>query len=71
MTKNLIKHLKSRTQLFNGLMLTIDALVANAAFMQELMTIQEFASTILFLKVVQSLGNFYLRSITKEAISDK
>lgn len=67
----MVKHLKSKTQLFNGFMLIIDALVANAAFIQELMTVQEFAGAILSLKVIQSLGNFYLRSITKEPISAK
>jgi hypothetical protein len=68
---NIKQHLKSKTQLFNGFMLTIDTLVANAAFGQELLTVKQFAIAILVLKVVQTVGNFYLRSVTTEAIEDK
>ena len=68
---SIAQHLKSKTQLFNGFMLTIDTIVANAAFGQEFLTLKQFAITILVLKVVQTLGNFYLRSITTEALEDK
>ena len=68
---NIKQHLKSKTQLFNGFMLTIDTVVANAAFGQDFLTIKQFAITIMVLKVVQTMGNFYLRSITTEPIDVK
>lgn len=68
---NISHHLKSKTQLFNGFMLTIDTLVANAAFGQDLLTVKQFAVIILVLKVTQTVGNFYLRSITTESLADK
>ena len=68
---NIKQHLKSKTQLFQGFMLAIDALVLNATFGQDLLTVKQFAMTLLVLKVVQTVGNFYLRSITTEPLADK
>jgi len=68
---NIKQHLKSKTQLFQGFMLTIDVLVLNATFGQELLTVKQFAAVILVLKVVQTLGNFYLRSITTKSLAEK
>ncbi len=65
------KHFKSKTQVFGMVMASIDVLVANATFGQDLLTVKEFAATILVLKVVQTVGNFYLRSITTEPLADK
>jgi len=68
---NLTKHLKSRTQIFNGAMLLVDTILLNAMLVQDLLTVKQFAATIIVLKVVQSLGNFYLRSVTTEPLDAK
>lgn len=65
------QQLKSKTVMFNAIMGAVDMLVANAALLQELITIKQFALTILILKFVQTVGNIYLRNITTEAISEK
>jgi len=65
------QHLKSKTQLFQGFMLSIDVLVLNATFGQDLLTVKQFAVVILVLKVTQTLGNFYLRSITTKPLAEK
>ena len=65
------QQLKSKTIQFNAVMGVIDMLVANAALLQDLITIKQFAVTILILKSVQTVGNIYLRNITTKAIGDK
>lgn len=65
------QQLKSKTIMFNAIMGAVDMLVANAALLQELITVKQFALTILILKFVQTVGNIYLRNITTEAIQDK
>ena len=65
------QQLKSKTIKFNMVMGVLDVLVANATFLAELITIKEFAVTILILKSLQTVGNIYLRNITTEAIGDK
>ena len=67
----MIKHFKSRTQLFNGAMLLVDTILLQAMLIQDLLSVKEFAVTIIVLKVAQSMGNFYLRSITKESLDAK
>lgn len=66
-----MKFLKSRTIRFNMIMSIIDVGVANAALIQDLLTVKEFAITMLTLKVLQSVGNVYYRSITTESLNDK
>lgn len=68
---NIGQHLKSRTNKFNTVMALIDMLIINAAFVADLMTVKQFAFTIITLKVLQTVGNYYYRSITTEAIEDK
>ena len=63
--------LKSKTIQFNAVMGIVDMLIANAVFLQDLITIKQFAVTILVLKSVQTVGNLYLRSITTESLNDK
>jgi len=65
------QQLKSKTIVFNSVMGLIDMGVANAALLQDLMTIKQFAVSMLILKSIQTVGNIYLRNITTEAISDK
>ena len=65
------QQLKSKTIQFNAVMGVIDMLVANAALLQDLITIKQFAVTMLILKSIQTVGNIYLRNITTEAISEK
>ena len=65
------QQLKSKTIQFNMVMGLIDMAVANAALLQDLITIKQFAVSMLILKAVQTVGNIYLRNITTEAISDK
>jgi len=67
----MLKHFKSKTQLFNGAMLLVDTILLNAMMVQDLLSVKEFAATILVLKVIQSMGNFYLRSVTKESLDAK
>jgi len=68
---NIKQQLKSKTIKFNAVMGIIDMLIANAAFLQDLITLKQFALTILILKGVQTVGNLYLRNITTEAVGDK
>lgn len=65
------QQLKSKTIQFNAAMGVIDMLIANAALLQDLITIKQFAVTMLILKSIQTVGNIYLRNITTEAIEDK
>ena len=65
------QQLKSKTVVFNSVMGLVDMAVANAALLQDLITVKEFAVTMLILKSVQTIGNIYLRNITTEAISAK
>ena len=62
---------KSKTIQFNTVMGLIDMAVANAALLQDLITVKQFAISMLVLKSIQTVGNIYLRNITTEAISDK
>jgi len=68
---NINKHFKSKMQLFNGAMLGVDTLLLNAVLIQDLLTVKEYAAGMIILRLVQTLGNFYLRSITTEALDDK
>lgn len=68
---NITQQLKSRTIRFNAVMGAIDMLIANAAFLQDLITVKEFAISILVLKLIQTIGNVYYRNITTEAVEDK
>lgn len=63
--------LKSKTIMFNSVMGVVDMAVANAALLQDLMTIKQFAVTMLILKTAQTIVNIYLRTITTEALSEK
>lgn len=65
------QQLKSKTIQFNAVMGIIDMVVANAALLQDLITVKQFAVSMLILKSVQTVGNIYLRNITTEAISAK
>jgi len=65
------QQLKSKTIKFNLVMGSVDMLVLNAVYLQDLISVKQFAITILVLKMVQTLGNIYYRNITTEAISDK
>ena len=65
------QQLKSKTIQFNAIMGVIDMVIANAALLQDLITIKQFAVTMLILKSVQTVGNLYLRNITTEAIENK
>lgn len=62
---------KSRTIRFNTIMGMLDMLIVNAAFLQDLLTVKQFAFTILALKLIQTVGNLYYRNVTTEAISAK
>jgi len=63
--------LKSKTIRFNAVMSVVDMAVANAALLQDLITIKQFALTMLILKTIQTVGNVYLRTITSEPVSEK
>jgi len=65
------QQLKSKTIVFNSVMGLIDMAVANAALLQDFITVKEFAVSMLILKAIQTVGNIYLRNITTEAIADK
>ena len=65
------QQLKSKTIQFNAIMGVIDMVIANAALLQDLITIKQFAVTMLILKTIQTVGNLYLRNITTEAIENK
>lgn len=65
------QQLKSKTIKFNAVMGVIDMFVANAALLQDVITIKQFALTMLILKTIQTIGNIYLRNITTEAIEEK
>ena len=65
------QQLKSKTIKFNTIMGLLDMFILNAVFLQDLLTVKQFAVTILLLKSVQTVGNLYLRNVTTEAISDK
>lgn len=67
----MLQALKSKTIQFNTVMGLIDMLIANAALLQDLITVKEFAVTLLVLKSVQTVGNVYLRTITTESLDDK
>jgi len=67
----MLQSLKSKTIQFNAVMGVIDMFVANAALLQDLITVKEFAVTMLVLKSVQTVGNLYLRTITTEPLSAK
>lgn len=68
---NIKQQLKSKTIRFNTVMGLIDMVAANAALLQDLITIKQFALTMLILKIVQTVGNMYLRNITTESIDAK
>jgi hypothetical protein len=68
---NLKQQLKSKTIRFNMIMSAVDMMVLNAAFLQDLITVKQFAVTILVLKMAQTLGNVYFRNVTTEALDDK
>lgn len=65
------QQLKSKTIQFNAVMGVIDMMVANAALLQDLITVKQFAVSLLILKTIQTVGNMYLRNITTESISEK
>ena len=67
----MIQQLKSRTIRFNMYMSLVDLFVANAALLGDLLTLKQFALTMLILKTGQTVGNIYYRNITTEAIGDK
>jgi len=68
---NLMKHFKSKMQLFTGAMLAVDTVLLNAVLVQDLLSVKQYAASMIILRLVQSLGNFYLRSITTESLDDK
>lgn len=65
-----MNQLKSRTIRFNLTMAAIDGLLANAVFLQDLITVKEFAVTMILLKIVQSVGNIYYRNVTTGSIGE-
>jgi len=67
---NLTQQLKSKTIRFNMVMGAVDMMIMNAVFLQDLITIKEFAVSILTLKMIQTTGNIYYRNVTKEALDD-
>jgi len=67
----MLQAFKSKTIQFNTVMGLIDMGVANAALLQDLLTVKEFAVAMLILKSVQTVGNIYLRTITTEPLSAK
>ena len=56
---NLKQQLKSKTIQFNAVMGIIDMAVANAALLQDLITVKKFAFSMLELKAIQTNGNLY------------
>ena len=66
----MINQLKSRTIRFNTAMSVIDMLIVNAAFVGDLLTVKEFAVSMLVLKTLQTVGNVYYRNITTGAIGE-
>lgn len=68
---SLKQQLRSKTIRFNTIMAIIDMMVANAALLQDLITVKQFAVTMLVLKTIQTVGNIYYRNVTTEPISAK